>query len=226
MLFLFQGLFLCHLPQSSHPHWRGFWFCFQSLQENDNCFSRKPRLAESRFPQWRNDAGSYRSAGLVLCQQRGVLSLYFRIPSLISALCPGTTKKCFPGSILLTVTSFDAQMESWTLVPQGAPWSLLGLGSFLWFDETRMLQEALMWMWVRDSCSASEVFYIFRIITQKYSCFFFYSGYFRRCLGLCSPNALGLLLEMSLPSPGDRGLVADNSVSDIEKSLKVSYHFV
>lgn len=92
MLFFFPELFLRHLPQSSHPHWRGFWFCLQSLQENDSYFSRKPHLVESRFPQWWNDAGSYRSAALVLCQERRVLSLYFRIPSLISALCPSTTK--------------------------------------------------------------------------------------------------------------------------------------
>lgn len=101
--------------------------------------------------------------------------------------------------ILDSCSSRCSLVPSWVWVP------------FLWFDETEMLQEAPMWKWVRELCS-SEVFYIFHIITQKYSCSFFYSGYFRRCLGLCSPNVLGLLLEMSLPSPGDRGLVTDISV--------------
>lgn len=147
--FLFSRVIPSPLPQSSCPHWRGFWFCFQSLQENDSSFSRKPHLVESRFPQWWNDAGCSRSAALVLCQERGILSLYFRIPSLISALCPNTTKNknYSQDPSFNPFMSFDTQMESWTVVLQvflGPSW----FWKDLWFDETKMLQEALMWMLV------------------------------------------------------------------------------
>lgn len=184
-LFVFHAFLLSRvipspLPQSSCPHWRGFWFCFQSLQENDNSFSRKPHLVESRFPQWWNDAGSSRSAALVLCQERGVLSLYFRIPSFISALCPNTKKKIkklFPGSILLTLL--------WPLMLKWNP-GLLFLQVFLgpswvwrdlWFDKTKMLQETLMWMLVdlRFVLNFWDFLYFSYQYTQKYSCFFFCS---------------------------------------------------
>lgn len=138
MLLFFQELFLPHLPQSSRPHWRGFWFCFQSLQENDNCFSRKPHLVESRFPQWWNDAGSYRSAGLVLCQEREVLSLYLGSQALSLLYAQALQRNASRIHPFHHFMSFDAQMEPWTLIPQGVSWSLLGLGSFfmIWWNES------------------------------------------------------------------------------------------
>lgn len=68
------------------------------------------------------------------------------------------------------------------------------------------------------------VFYILHIIKQKYSRFLLLSSQHGRVTsegvqGCAAPNALGLLTGMSLPSPGDHGLVTDDSVSYIQKSF-------
>lgn len=119
-------------------------------------------------------------------------------------------------------------MESWTLIPRGVSWSLLGLGSFfmIWWNKNAAGSTGVNACGFEICVKLLRFSIISVLLHKKYSCFFFYSGYFRRFLGLCSPNDLGLLLEMSLPSLRDCGLVTDNSVSHTEKSLKVSYNIV